>query len=138
MGYAIDLRKLKGKVVLVTGGARALGRAYALRLAKLGADIVINDINLDSAKEFGEKLTAESVTTEIEEIGVRSLGIECSVADRDAVFAMVDEILATFGRLDILINNAAIFPAEYFLYQAVLLHFRFHCSTLTLALFGVF
>jgi NAD(P)-dependent dehydrogenase (short-subunit alcohol dehydrogenase family) len=106
MGYAIDLRKLKGKVALVTGAGRALGRAYALRLATLGADTVINDINLDSAKEFGEKLTAENVVAEVEALGARSLGIECSVADRDAVFDMIDQILEKFGRLDILINNA--------------------------------
>ena len=114
MGYAIDLRKLKGKTALVTGAARALGRAYALRLATLGADVVINDINLESAEEFGEELTADSVTAEVEAIGVRSLGIECSVADRDAVFAMVDEILKKFGRLDILINNAGGLAGEVF------------------------
>jgi NAD(P)-dependent dehydrogenase (short-subunit alcohol dehydrogenase family) len=114
MGYAIDLRKLKGKVALVTGAGRALGRAYALRLARLGADIVINDINLESAKEFGEELTEQSVTAEVEAIGVRSLGIECSVADRDAVFAMVAKILDTFGRLDILVNNAGGLAGEVF------------------------
>ncbi|UCD59277.1 MAG: SDR family oxidoreductase [Candidatus Hydrogenedentota bacterium] len=103
---SIDLRKLKGKVALVTGSGRGLGRAYALRLAVLGADIVINDIRLDSAKEFGEELTAESVMAEVEALGRRSLGIECSVADRDAVFAMIDRIMEEFGRLDILINNA--------------------------------
>ncbi len=114
MGVAIDLRRLKGKVALVTGSGRALGRAYALRLAALGADIVINDINLDSASEFGETLTAESVMAEVEAIGVRSLGIECSVADRDAVFAMVDRIIKEFGRLDILINNAGGLAGEVF------------------------
>lgn len=98
--------KLKGKVALVTGAGRGLGRAYALRLAGLGADVVINDIRLDSAAEFGEELTAESVTAEIEALGGRSLGIECSVADRAAVFAMVDRVVAEFGRLDILICNA--------------------------------
>lgn len=101
-----ESKELAGKVALVTGGGRALGRGYAHRLAALGADIVINDICLDSAKEFNEELTAETVMAELEALGVRSIGIECSVADRDAVFKMVDQIIDEFGRLDILINNA--------------------------------
>ncbi|GAB4348702.1 MAG: 3-oxoacyl-[acyl-carrier-protein] reductase [Candidatus Abyssubacteria bacterium] len=100
------MRKLQGKVALITGAARGLGRAYALRLADLGADIVINDIRLDSAKEFGEELTAGTVMAEVEAKGVRSLGIECSVADREAVNKMVDRVIGEFGRLDILICNA--------------------------------
>lgn len=107
-------RKLSGKVALVTGSGRGLGRAYAHRLAALGADVVINDIRLDSAKEFGERLTAETVMAENEAFGVRSLGIECSVADRDAVFSMVDRILDEFGRLDILVCNAGGLAGEVF------------------------
>ncbi len=107
-------RKLSGKVALVTGSGRGLGRAYAHRLAALGADVVINDIRLDSAKEFGEQLTAETVMAEVEAFGVRSLGIECSVADRDAVFSMVDRILEEFGRLDILVCNAGGLAGEVF------------------------
>jgi len=106
MSVAIDPKKLKGKVALVTGAGRGLGRVYTLRLAGLGADVVINDIRLDAAAEFGEELTAESVMAEVEACGVRSLGIECSVADRDAVFEMVDKVVSEFGRLDILIANA--------------------------------
>ena len=87
------MKKLEGKVALVTGSGRGLGRAYALRLAELGADVVINDIRLDSAKEFGEELTMDSVMAEVEARGTRSLGIECSVADSEAVYAMVDRIL---------------------------------------------
>jgi 3-oxoacyl-[acyl-carrier protein] reductase len=109
-----DERKLKGKVALVTGAGRALGRAYALRLAALGADVVINDIRLDSAKEFDETLTAETVMAEVEAHNVRSLGIECSVADRAGVFAMVERILHELGRLDILINNAGGLAGEVF------------------------
>ena len=64
----MDELKLQGKVALVTGGARGLGRAYVLHLARLGADVVVNDIRLDAAAEFGEQLTAVSVAAEVESL----------------------------------------------------------------------
>jgi len=98
--------KLTGKVALVTGAARGLGRAYALRLADLGADVVINDIRLDAHLEFEEVIEAETVMAEVEARGVRSLGIEADVTRKDQVDAMIDRIVREFGRLDILVNNA--------------------------------
>jgi NAD(P)-dependent dehydrogenase (short-subunit alcohol dehydrogenase family) len=98
--------KLDGKVALVTGGARGLGRAYVLHLARLGADVVVNDIDLNAAAEFDEALTAPTVMAEVEALGRRSLGITADVTDQDAVNAMFEETLSTFGRLDILVNNA--------------------------------
>jgi NAD(P)-dependent dehydrogenase (short-subunit alcohol dehydrogenase family) len=100
------IRKLEGKVALVTGAARGLGRAYALRLADLGAHIVINDIRLDAHAVFGEELEAESVMAEAEARGVRALGIEADVTNRAAVDGMVEQVLSRFGRLDVLVNNA--------------------------------
>ena len=98
--------KLEAKVALVTGGARGLGRAYVLHLAGLGADVVINDIDLTAAQEYGENLTADTVMAEVEALGRRALGIEADVTDKTAVDTMVEQTLDTFGRLDILVNNA--------------------------------
>jgi NAD(P)-dependent dehydrogenase (short-subunit alcohol dehydrogenase family) len=106
--------KLQGKTALVTGGARGLGRAYALRLASLGADVAIVDLNLDGAAEFGEQLGAPSVAAEIEQLGRRSLGIQADLTRRDDAFRAVEAARAALGRIDILVNNAggAITPAE--------------------------
>ena len=98
--------KLKGKVALVTGAGRGLGRAYALHLAKLGADVVVNDISLRAHEEYDEAITAESVPDEITALGVRGLGIEADVTKADQVQAMVAQIVDEFGQLDILVNNA--------------------------------
>jgi len=98
--------KLKGQVALVTGAARGIGLAHAMRLARLGADVVVNDINLESFKEFDESIGAESVTDLLEAYGVRALGIEANICDEQDAKAMVDEAAAAFGQLDILVNNA--------------------------------
>lgn len=97
---------LEGKVALITGAARGLGRAYALHLANLGAHIVINDIDLAAAAEYNETLNADSVEQEIENLGRRALGVTADVTDRAQVDAMIEKTLATFGRIDILVNNA--------------------------------
>ena len=99
-------QKLEGKVALITGAARGLGRAYALRLARLGADVVINDADLHSYKQFDEEMTADTVVEEVRNLGRRSLGIECDAASKKEVDAMFEKALSEFGRIDILVNNA--------------------------------
>ncbi len=102
-------RKLVGKVALITGGARGLGRSYALRLARLGADIAIIDRNLDAAQVYGferAQLTAETVVAECEALGVRALGLEADLTDRGATERAVAAIVAALGRLDIAVCNA--------------------------------
>ena len=102
-------KKLAGKVALVTGGARGLGRGYALRLAGLGADIAIIDRNLKGFEvyEFERKLmTAATVMDECKALGVRAMGLEIDLTDRVATEKAVAEIVKEMGRIDIAICNA--------------------------------
>ena len=102
-------RKLQGKVALVTGGARGLGRGYALRLAALGADIAIIDRNLKAADvyEFEKALlTADSVVAECEALGAKAIDLEADLTDREATEAAIGEIADNMGRIDIAVCNA--------------------------------
>ena len=102
-------KKLAGKVALVTGGARGLGRGYALRLASLGADIAIIDRNLRAADvyEFERaQLTAATVMAECEALGARAMGIEADLTDRAATEKAVADVAEKMGRLDIVVANA--------------------------------
>jgi 3-oxoacyl-[acyl-carrier protein] reductase len=100
--------KLAGQVALVTGGARGLGRAYALRLARLGADVVVNDIDLHAHRQYDEALSpgCDTVVDEIRALDRRSLGIAADVTDELQVRCMVDEVVAQLGRIDVLVCNA--------------------------------
>ena len=102
-------RKLSGKVAVITGGARGLGRGYALRLAGLGADIAIIDRNLQAADvyEFERKaMTAATVMAECQAHGVRAIGIEADLANRAAATSAIDHVVRELGRIDIAVCNA--------------------------------
>lgn len=106
--------ELAGKRAIVTGGARGLGRAYALRLAALGADVAILDLNLDGAAEYGERLGAPSVAAEIEQLGRRGLGIAVDLSVQTQAREAIAQVEAAFGGIDILVNNAGghVTPAD--------------------------
>jgi 3-oxoacyl-[acyl-carrier protein] reductase len=91
-------KKLEGKIALVTGGSRGIGAAIAKRLAADGADVAITYTKGGDA--------AASVVKEIERTGRKAIAIQADAADASAVQAAVEEVFATFGRLDVLVNNA--------------------------------
>lgn len=90
---------LKGKVALITGGSRGIGRAITLKLAAEGADVIIN--------YFRKRSTAEMTAQEARDNGVTAHIIKANVGEPEKIVAMFNEIEEKFGRLDILINNAA-------------------------------
>jgi 3-oxoacyl-[acyl-carrier protein] reductase len=108
-GAIIVEKKLAGKVAVVTGGARGLGRGYALRLANLGADIAIIDRNLKGFEvyEFEKKqMTAPTVMDECKSLGVKAMGIEVDLTDRVATEQAIARVVKELGRIDIAVCNA--------------------------------
>ena len=102
-------KKLTGKVALITGGARGLGRGYALRLAGLGADIAIIDRNLSSSEvyEFEKaQMTAPTVMEECIALGVRAIGLEADLTERGANEKAAADIVRQLGSIDIAVCNA--------------------------------
>lgn len=93
------MMRLEGKVALITGGARGIGREIAMTLAKEGADIVIWDVNLSDAR---------NTCKEIESLGRKTLAEQVDVTNFEMVETAVNKILDKYGKLDILVNNAGI------------------------------
>ena len=90
---------MKGKIALVTGSGRGIGKAIAIGLAREGLDIVVTDIDLDSAK---------ATAAEVMDLGEKSMAIRCDVSDYDEVKQMVDKVVAEWGGIDVLVNNAGV------------------------------
>ena len=127
-------RELEGRVALVTGASRNIGRAMALSLAQGGASVIVNArVSIDEAK---------AVAAEIEAAGGNAMALVADVTDPKAIDKMVQEALKRFGRLDVLVNNAAvrgvstidaIDPAEFRRISGIILDGAFICVKACLA-----
>jgi len=94
--------ELSGQVAIVTGAGRGIGRATALELAQMGADIVVAELDREGA---------ERTAAEVKGLGRRVSVARTDVTSRDDLTAMADRARAEFGRIDILVNNAGIYRA---------------------------
>ena len=90
---------LKGKTAIITGSGRGIGRAIALAMAEQGANIVVNDVNMESADE---------VVAEIEAMGRQAIAVKADVTSEEQIKEMIETCINRFGKLDILVNNAGI------------------------------
>jgi len=96
----MTMAMLEGRCAVVTGGAQGIGAAYALALAKEGAKVVIADV-----------ADVTRAVDAVRKIGAVALGVACDVSNYEACVAMVDASVKAFGRVDILVNNAALFAS---------------------------
>jgi NAD(P)-dependent dehydrogenase (short-subunit alcohol dehydrogenase family) len=99
---------LEGKVAIVTGAGRGIGREHALALARAGAKVVVNDLGAALSGEGHDDTPAQQVVQEIEALGGAAAANDANVADFEQAGAMVQQAIDRFGRLDILVNNAGI------------------------------
>lgn len=104
----------KGRVVIVTGAGGGLGKAHALALAKRGAKVVVNDLGGARDGSGGSASAAQAVVDEIRAAGGEAIANAASVTDFDAVQAMVQQAMDTWGRVDVLVNNAGILRDKTF------------------------
>jgi NAD(P)-dependent dehydrogenase (short-subunit alcohol dehydrogenase family) len=99
---------LEGKVAVVTGAARGIGRGHALELAAQGASVVVNDLGCSTRGDGGSELDASKTVDIIEARGGRAVADGSDIADFDGASALIDKAVEVFGRLDIVVNNAGI------------------------------
>lgn len=97
---------LNGKVAIITGAARGMGKAHALKLAGAGAKVVVSDISLEES---------QIVADEIQKSRGQALAVKCDVSKKADIDNLVAETVKKFGKIDILVNNAGIFPFKPFL-----------------------
>ncbi len=101
MNVSLEAFSLSGKVALVTGGSRGIGKAIAVGLAKFGADVAVTSRKLPDLEE---------VAAEIRELGRRSMAVATHVGRMDEINSLVPKVKEEFGRIDILVNNAGTNP----------------------------
>ena len=100
--------RLEGKVAIVTGAGRGIGRGEALALAREGAAVVVNDLGGSTAGEGSDESFAQQVVNEIEEANGQAIANYLDVSNYDASSEIIKQTLDTFGQLDIVVNNAGI------------------------------
>jgi NAD(P)-dependent dehydrogenase (short-subunit alcohol dehydrogenase family) len=101
-------RLCEGRVAIVTGGGRGIGRDYCLLLAAEGAKVVVNDLGVTTTGEGADLGPAHDVVAEIKAAGGEAVTNGADVSNWDEAKAMVDQAISTYGKLDVLINNAGI------------------------------
>ena len=99
---------LEGKVALITGAGRGIGREHALMMAEHGASIVVNDLGGDIHGEGGDASPAQEVVAEIEAMGGKAVVNGGNVAKFDEAKGMIDQAIDTYGDINIVVNNAGI------------------------------
>ena len=104
MPSVFELFDLTGKVAIVTGSTKGIGRAMASGLARAGASVVVSSRKQDLCDQVASQVAAES--------GAETFGLACHVGEWDAVPGFVERVTARFGRIDVLVNNAAITPTR--------------------------
>src|SRR5215831_2955775 len=102
------MRLCEGRVAIVTGAGRGMGRAYALMLAQHGAKVMVNDLGSDPDGRGGDVTPGQSVVAEIRAAGGEAVLSTADVADADGAESMIRQCLDSFGTLDALICNAGI------------------------------
>ncbi len=103
----------EGKVAIVTGAGNGLGRSHALAFAERGAKVVVNDLG-GSVHGDGASDAADEVVAEIKAAGGEAIANKASVSDRDGAKSIIDDALAAFGTIDIVVNNAGILRDKSF------------------------
>ncbi len=96
--------ELEGKVALVTGASRGMGKAIALKLASLGSKVVVNYV----AIEASNKVDADNLVESIIRLGGEAMSVEADVRDSETVKAMIEQVIDKWSKIDILVNNAGI------------------------------
>ncbi len=97
---------LRGKIAIITGARRGMGRTHALTLAQAGAKVVVTDISLEDCQKVVEEIKKEKG---------EAIAVKCDISQKTDIDNVVAQTLKTFGEIDILVNNAGIFPFQPFL-----------------------
>ena len=101
----------EGRIVIVTGAGRGIGRAHALEFARQGARVVVNDLGSENDGSGGSSAPAEEVAEEIRGMGGEAMVNLSDVGDWNQTKNLVEQTVETFGGLDVVVNNAIVFSA---------------------------